>query len=66
VKIHLVQGRLPMKLEYLTARDIQRYARKIRQATLWGNVKRCLTSWRDFKLALAHLRIAFNMALKRL
>ena len=64
--LNLVQGRLPMKLEYLTARDIQRYARKIRQATLWGNVKRCLTSWRDFKLALAHLRIAFNMALKRL
>ena len=64
--LNLVRGHLPMKLEHLSLQDIQKCAREIQRACVVGNLHRCLTHWRDLKLALKHVGIALNSLLGRL
>lgn len=64
--LNLIQGRLPMKLKYLTINDIRQYQQKIIRAGILGNVKRCLTNWEAFKLAFSHSRSVKNLLFSRL
>jgi len=63
---NLLQGRLPMKLEYLSIEDILQYARRMKTAYFLGNIKRCFTQWRGLVTAFKHLRSTLNIALNRL
>jgi radical SAM superfamily enzyme YgiQ (UPF0313 family) len=63
---NLLRGRLPMKLEQLTIKDILEYSKKMRMVYFSENIKRCFTQWSALIIAFKHLRNVFNITFNRL
>ena len=63
---NLIQGRLSMKLEHLTIKDILKYSKRMKISYLLGNIERCLTQWSVLVMAFKHLRSTLNIVLNRL
>ena len=63
---NLIQGKLPMKLDHPTIKDIQEYSKKMKAVYFLENIKRCLTQWSALKMVFKHLRSTLNIMFNQL